>query len=397
MNATRLALASIGGHAFRSAAVVLCALLVAGFALFTTLLMRGAGESLQLAIDRLGADIIVVPAGAEEGVETALLMGNPTQSWMPDEVAAKLAALEGVRAVSPQLYLATLTGAACCSVSNMFIIAYDPATDFTIRPWLEKRLVDGLDRGEVVAGQHISATEGDQNISVYGYLVTLKANLEPTGTGMDQTMFMSFDTARDIARLSKTQADKPLVIPERSISAALVKLQPGADSQDVAVRILQAMPGVVPIEAGDLFQSYRRQLTGLLRTMLVTLALTFALSLLLLGLVFTMASNERRRELGVLRAMGATRRYVFGSLLAEAAILGVIGAAAGIALVFLVVTLFQRLIIVSLGIPFVVPSLPELLAFGAVGMALTVVAVGVAAVYPALRVSRQEPASAMRE
>ena len=64
MSLFQLALKNISGNAFRSGVVALCALLVAAFALFTTLLMRGAENSLRLAIDRLGADIVVVPEGS---------------------------------------------------------------------------------------------------------------------------------------------------------------------------------------------------------------------------------------------------------------------------------------------------------------------------------------------
>ena len=49
---------------------------------------------------------------------------------MPEDNLDKIAAIPGVEVVSPQLYLATLTGASCCSVSDMFMIAYDPASDF---------------------------------------------------------------------------------------------------------------------------------------------------------------------------------------------------------------------------------------------------------------------------
>ena len=40
---------------------------------------------------------------------------------------------------------------------------------------------------------------------------------------------------------------------------------------------------------------------------------------------------ERRRELGVLRAMGSSRRFALGTVLAEAAGIGIIGAAIGAA------------------------------------------------------------------
>ena len=191
---------------------------------------------------------------------------------------------------------------------------------------------------------------------MYGYLVTLKANLEPTGTGLDQSMFLTFDTARDIARKSATQAESPLEIPDDSVSAVLVKVTPGANLQDVSLQILRNVPGVTPIESSNLFQSYRKQMTGLLKTILIIMGVTWGLSVVLIGLVFSMAANERRKELGVLRALGATRRFVFQSLLAEASLLAFFGGAAGIALASLAVFLFRKLIMVSLGIPFLLPS-----------------------------------------
>ncbi len=397
MNLFQLAVKNISGNSFRSGVVALCALLVAAFALTTTLVMRGAESSLRLAIDRLGADIVVVPAGSESKIESALLMGVPAKFWMPEENINKISEISNVEAVSPQLYLATLTGASCCSVPDMFMIAYDPDTDFTIQPWLEKKAGGGLHLGEVVAGTHIFATEGNQNIKVYGYLVTLKANLEPTGTGLDQSMFLTFDTAYDIARKSATQAEKPLEIPPDSISAVMVKAAPGSDLYAISAQIMQDVPNVTPILSSNMFQSYRVQMTGLLKSILVIMGITWGLSIVLIGLVFSMAANERRKELGVLRAIGATRRFVFQSLLAEATLLAILGGAAGITLAGLVVFLFQKLISVSLGIPFLLPSAAVLSLQIGIGLLIALVSVNLAALFPAYKISRQDPAVAMRD
>ena len=397
MNVIQLALKNISGNSFRSGVVALCALLVAAFALTTTLLMRGAENSLRLAINRLGADIVVVPAGSEAKIESALLMGAPAKFWMPQDRVDQIAAIPGVEAVSPQLYLATLTGASCCSVSDMFIIAYDPETDFTIQPWLQQKLGSGLRLGEVVGGSYISATEGAQNIKVYGYLVTLKANLEPTGTGLDQSMFFTFDTAYDIARKSAVQAEEPLEIPADSVSAVMVKAAPGSDLLAISARIMQNVPDVTPIQSSDMFQSYRTQMTGLLKTILVIMGITWGLSVMLIGLIFSMAANERRKELGVIRALGATRRFVFQSLLLEASLLAIVGGATGIGLSALSIYLFRKLLIVSLGFPFLLPSAPVLLLQIGAGLLLALFSVNLAALFPALKFSRQDPAIAMRE
>jgi putative ABC transport system permease protein len=279
----------------------------------------------------------------------------------------------------------------------MFMIAYDPGSDFTVQPWLKGELGNGLSLGEVMGGTHISATEGEQNIQVYGYLVTLKENLEPTGTGLDQTMFLTFDTAYDIASKSQVRAESPLVIPPGSISAALIKVSPGSDPHEVAIQIMQNVPGVTPIESANMFQSYRKQMTGLLRSILVILGVTWGLSVVLIGLVFSMAANERRKELGVLRALGATRRFVFQSLLAEASLLAVLGGVTGLALAGMAIYLFRNLIMVSLEIPFLLPSPVSLLIQIGAGLLLALFSVNLAAFFPALKISRQDPAIAMRE
>jgi putative ABC transport system permease protein len=397
MSLLQLAWKNISGNTFRSWVVAICAMLVAAFALFATLLLRGAATSLKLASDRLGADIVVVPEGAESKIEGALMMGMPAEFWMPEDNVAKLAAIPEVAAVSPQIYLATLTGASCCSVANMFMVAYDPETDFTVRPWLEQELIDGLRVGEVVGGSHISATDGPRNILVYGYLVTLKSNIQPTGTGLDQTMFFTMDTAQDIARISESMAVQPLEIPQDQVSAVLLKVKPGSDPHKVAIQIYRSLPGVIPIESANLFQASRRQLDSLLQAMLMLLGLTWALSVVLIGLVFSMAANERRRELGVLRALGATRNFISRSLLAEAGILAFCGGAVGIFLAVLAIYLFRRLIMVSLNIPFLLPSPGSLAVQIGAGLFLALFSVFLAALFPAIKISRQDPAIAMRE
>src|SRR4030043_2083546 len=101
MTLPRLALRNIAGSSFRSWVVAICAFLVAGFALAIMLILGGTETSLRLANDRLGADIIVVPEGTTTKVETALLMGNPTEVWMPESNLEKVAAILGGVAATP--------------------------------------------------------------------------------------------------------------------------------------------------------------------------------------------------------------------------------------------------------------------------------------------------------
>ncbi len=397
MHVIRLAIRNAAGNSFRSWMVFFCAALMAGFVISATLVIRGADDSLRLALERLGADIIVIPEGHERRLESALLMGIPVHCWMPDIIVDEVAALPGVVAVSPQIYLSTLRGAICCSLPELFLIAYDPATDFTIRPWLELNLDAGLALGETVGGSFVYVPAGEDKLLVYGYELDLKANLEPTGTGLDQSLFFTLETAYDIARLSDEYAVKVMDIPPRTVSSVLVKVGRDADVHQVAQLIEAEIPGVTPLETNKLFKDQREQILSLLHSVVALLVITWLLAMALIAVVFSLAVNERRRQMGVMRALGARRGTVLQSVLIEAWLLALSGGLAGIGVSTLAISLFQRAIIAVMNVPFLFPPPLRLagLSFGALAMALS--GVTLAVLVPAVRISLQDPAMSMRE
>lgn len=397
MHLIRLATRNIAGNSFRSWMVFFCAALMAGFVIAATLVIRGVDDSLRLALERLGADIIVIPEGHEQRLKSALLMGIPVHCWMPDTVVDDLADIPGVVAVSPQLYLSTLRGATCCSVPEMFLIAYDPITDFTLKPWLEENLEGGLGLGEAVGGSLVYVPVEQGELLVYGYGLDLKGSLEPTGTGLDQSMFFTFDTAYDIARLSSDQAVKMLDIPPRTISSALVRVDLDADPQEVANQIDAAVRGVTPLETNKLFRGQREQLLSLLNSVVALLGITWVLTMALIAVVFSLAVNERRRHIGVMRALGARRTTVLQSLLLEAVLLALAGGAVGIAVASLAVYLFRPLIIGLMSTPFLYPAPLPLAGLGLGALGLALIGVTLAALIPALRISFQDASISMRE
>jgi putative ABC transport system permease protein len=392
-----LALRGVAGSAYRSWLIGACALIVAAVVLSTVIVVYGARQSLHLAMDRLGADVVVVPKGAEAPMQGALLMGTPSKKWMPGADLQKIAAVRGVAVASPQLYLESLSNASCCSVSSMFVVAFDPATDFTLKPWLQKQLGGRLGLDDGVGGKYVFVPPGQSGIKLYGTVLRLKGNFEATGTNLDQSLFVTFATARKVARLSYSMAVKPLVIPKDGVSSVLVKVVPGADPGAVALDIAASVPGVAAISSPDMFAAYHSQINGLLRGLTIVLGLIVALALAVTALVFSMAAHERRRQIGVLRALGATRGAVLFSFLAEALILALAGGAVGVILGALCVYLFRALLVSALGFPFLFPSVGTLVALVAAGLAAALVVVSAAALLPVLRISRQEPADSMRE
>ena len=109
---------------------------------------------------------------------------------------------------------------------------------------------------------------------------------------------------------------------------------------------------------------------------------------------FTILVTQRTHELGLLRAMGASRRQVITSVVVEAGVVGALASAAGVLLGIVVAQLLMSLVD-SLG--FSIPSGDAVVAPRTVGLAVAVgllVTVG-AALWPAIRASRIPPVAAI--
>jgi putative ABC transport system permease protein len=93
---------------------------------------------------------------------------------------------------------------------------------------------------------------------------------------------------------------------------------------------------------------------------------------------------ERRRELGVLRAMGASRRFVLRTVLAEAAGIGIVGAAIGAAFGAVNQYLTTSALSSVLSIDVVYAASVLAVVFGCAAFALTLLG----AIPPAVRAAR---------
>ena len=391
-----LAIRNIKGNGVRSLLVVFCLLVVAGFSLASAVAIRGIQEGLRRGIARLGADVVVIPDGADAEAETALLTGATATALLPVETAARVSAVPGVGTVSPQLYLGPLRNVPSCALPEIHLVAIDPATDFTVRPWLARESRAQLGPGEALAGSAIIPPGGKRGLAVFGYEVALAGRLEQTGTSLDRTLFVSFETARSLAE-PLSRADPPLRVPESGFSALLVKAAPGADLRVLAPTILQQVPGVLPVESPGLFRALQRQMDGLMRGTLAVLAIVWGLAVAIVGLVFTLIVAERRREIAILRALGSPGGFVLKALVLEAAALALTGGALGVGIAAAGTCLLADAIGATAGVPFAFPPLAEMVALMGLGLLLALSSGTVAALWPALRASRQDPALAMRE
>lgn len=397
MGFLQLAWKNVLGNAFRSLAVFLSAAVVAGMALAATFVVRGAEAGLRSNLERLGADILVLPWGTmTEKIEGVRLMSAAIEGWIPRTYMDKIAALDGVEQVSPQLYLGALEDSPYSPYPQMHLVAFDPSTDFTLQPWLAAGQVTDLSPGQAIAGAHISLPDGGDMLLWHEAPLQITGRLAPTETTIDSTLFISFETADQIIA-GLQERGMALRIPAGTVSAVMVRLELGSDPHLIAVDILEHVKGVVPLETPNIFQTERQQMIGVLRTLLGALGGVWVLAVLFIGLVFSIAANARRQEIGVLRALGFPSNLILKNLLAEGGLLALAGGFAGIAITLAAFAAFNGQITALARLPLGFPSPLGTVTLALGGQALALASVTLAAFIPAWRISHEEVALTMQE
>ena len=380
----------------RTLVLLLIVAVVTGTLFGASIFISGMENALKIGTYRLGADILVVPEKNESQAKAALLSGEPTSFYMDSDVFVQVKAVEGVKKASPQLFIKP-SSFTCCYNVETFLVAFDPASDFTITPWLQKNLGKSLIGNEVIAGSLLPVMTGD-TIPFFGSQFIVAGTMEPTGMKFfDQSVFMTMEAAYAMAENSRGKSLQSLDLQKNRISAVLVQIQEGFTPDRIAIRIEHAVNGVRAIASDEVTSTVRRQLSGLLKGILVISAILWILALLMTGFAFYMIVNERQRELGLLRAMGARKGHIFSLIMSEALVISIAGGIAGITAGASLLFAFKDIIIHNLKLPYLIPPLPvlgELLA-GAVFFAL--ITGLLASLLPAVFASRMEPYDAIRK
>lgn len=373
----------------RSGTAVVAVTLAAAVAFAGSLIGSGVAHAVRAGMARLGADLMVVPRGSVSATHTALVMGEPVSFYMPGSVTGQVAAVPGVKAVSAQTYVETLASASCCT-GRLFLVGFDPTTDFTVQPWLYRQLGRSLAQGEIIVGAHIlTAVPG--TMKFYGTDYTVVGQLDATGMGMDETVFLPAPSVAAMAANSAKRAEKPLVIPDVSVSAVMVKLTDPTRADEMAGAIEAAVPSVSVVTGGQVTRGVSQDLSDLMSWLLPIAGGVLLVAVLLFAVLFAAIAAERAREIGLLRAIGATQAQAVAALVGEALLLGAIGGALGTGIGLGLYSLFQKAILMDFGLPFLWPSAWQLAGIGALVTAGAALVAGGAAAWPAWRIAGLEP------
>jgi putative ABC transport system permease protein len=396
LNTLNIALLNIKRKAFRSVGLILLAALLAFTLLGGSVLSQSLDNGLNNLSRRMGADILAVPYGYEADLQSALLRGEPSTFYFDEGTSARLAEVDGVAEVSPQIYLATLS-TSCCSYPVQ-LIGFDQSSDFAITPWLAQVLSAPLSDGQIVIGNSLSGEVG-QTLKFFNREFQVAARLEKTGMGFDTSAFMNLEVARQLAPYSKREGGHPLASDEDLISSVMVKVKDGVSSKDVANAILQsyARDGVHVVVAEDMISGVAGSLRGLSGYILLLVAILWLLSVGVLLIVSTVTINARRREFAIFRVLGATRGRLIRLVLCESCIISLVGSAAGMLAAALVVFPFSNHISMQLRLPYLQPAWTTLVGLVALSFVLSLLPALLASLYGALRIGRLDLSSTAKD
>jgi putative ABC transport system permease protein len=321
----------------------------------TTLLITGGtwlGLSLRNGAEstraRLGADAIAIPQSSGDSLEGALLMGSPSTFYLSADTAERIALLDGVERATPQLFISSFDSDHCAALVQ--IIGYDPATDFVVTPWLVSSDVAQPQYGEVVIGGNLYNLKLGGKMPLFSVELNVVGVLDKTGMGFDNSVFVDMETARMLlAEYEKYQGAQPLpegLGTQGVVSAVLLDIDDGFDSLAFqrSVNLGFRDEGVRLVASQSIVNDASKNL-GLIAGILgLLISSLWILALFVLAVIFTLALDGRRREFGILRAVGATRGRLSAIIITESALLCGAGATIAIGAVCLVVFPYGELI-----------------------------------------------------
>ena len=344
------------------------------------------GGSLKSQIEResaaLGANLVVTPKGSCAYEQVSILTGEQLPTTITGDEVATISSIEGMTAIP---YLAERSAIDNRPVSVMGVL---PEETIKFKNWK-------LDRGEyfpaddsegAVLGSILAEQFGllpGAEIRIRGSQIKVLGVLKETGGKDDLTVFLSLPQAQR------------LYDQEGLVSYVAVRVDRLDEVELYANKIKEKVSlGVVSDK------QMRSSVLSIVGTVNITLQLIAAVAILAaaFGIVNTMmtATYERKREIGILQAMGATRVGVFRLFLLESGVYGFIGGIGGAALGGVAAVFATPYISQNAATSFVKGaqvSIDPLMLLGAI-LFSTLVAM-IAGLYPAIKASNLSPVEAI--
>jgi putative ABC transport system permease protein len=311
---------------FRTGVLTMSIALLVAILVFGASFIVSVSQGITRASERLGADLLVVPVGAREVAQEVLLETKVKVFYMKRDIIEQVRKIEGVKELSYQTYLSTIQ-AVCCDIPSAKVVMFDQDTDFIVRPWLNKTLGRKLEKGEVIIGrgayENFDLLDVDRSV-FFNIVFDIVGILERTGTGLDNAILMGDENLKDII------ASTDVEVKEDDVSVIFVKVREGYNPEQVGRKVENAILKVDVISRNDMGQQIIENLKDINSIFFITIALASLLSISLAWSVFSAIANERVKEIGIMRAIGARGSHVITLFVFEVLALAITGSLIGI-------------------------------------------------------------------
>ncbi|MFQ5744093.1 MAG: ABC transporter permease [Acidobacteriota bacterium] len=329
-------------------------------------LTNGTIDEVSERMKNVGADILLQPPGSSP------LLGLSDRT-MPEAAASRILQVKGVASASPVLFWNTSE----ISGTPVNIWGIDPQRFESIGGHLEMLEGDHLEEAyDLVVDRRLASAN---DLSVGQELTVLNQSWRVVGisrAGVGARMFVQLSTLQDL-----------LGLPGKCHLLFIKAENPGIVGE-VASNIEAAFPGYRTSLMEQYSQVLRANIVGLSQFNGAVSSVAVTLSFLVILLAMYTSIIERTREIGILKALGASKVYIMRAIMSESVLLCSLGAVAGFGIAFL-----MRWLLVA--------RYPTLTVEFTVGWMLAAAALGLCggllgSLYPALRAARQDAVRALR-
>lgn len=338
--------------------------------LFFGAIFKGAEGRLTVYVDHAGADIWV----SQAGVSTM----HMSESAIPIDTVEKVKAIPGVVDAVPILYTSDILEAN--GNENIAYVFGVPADASLGAPWNITEGVSQLGPREIIIDHAIAAQLGvrlGDTVMALGQQMTVAGMTSGTSTVVSAVSFVRFE-------------DFAAVRGEGEVASyVLVKVADGEASLSVRDRIAQDVTGVT-VQTKEQFAANERALVKDMSADLIGIVndAGYLTGLAVVVLTIYVATVARRKEYGVLKAMGVRNSRLFEIVVVQAILTVAIGLLTAVAITLVLSVVIPRsneLIVLTL----TMSALVRLTVISAV-------LAGLAALLPARQLAALEPAEIVR-
>lgn len=285
---------------------------------------------LALSKQRLGADAVLIPKYAPTQSDELLFTANPENIYMSEDVLDEAKELDGISMLTPQFYAQTLALGCCDPGEEARIIGIDTKTDFILAPFLGEDAVKSMSKEDLILGSNMDSDIVGYKYMILGEQLFAASQMSPTGTGMDSTIFMDIDTCRSLCLSSDVLSEGwQKKDPYEHISVIMIRFEEGVDPEAFVKQVEDSGIDARCVLTSETISSLQTQLETMMTVIFALWVASMVIAVMALFGRFNSLAKERKKEIGLLRALGLKKKQVFTLVLAECGIMAVAGGVIG--------------------------------------------------------------------